>query len=33
MAIDIIAEKNEVRAGFNINSDNNNLTIQLIIRF
>jgi len=33
MSIDIKAEKNEVRAGFNTNPDNNNLIIQLIIRF
>ena len=33
MSIDIKAEKNEARAGFNINPDNNNLTIQLIIKF
>ena len=31
MSIDIKAGKNEVRAGFNTNLDNNNLTIQLII--
>ena len=31
MSIDIITEKNEVRTGFNINPENNNLTIQLII--
>ena len=31
MSIDIITEKNEVRTGFNINLENNNLTIQLII--
>ena len=33
MSIDIKAGKNEVRAGFNTNLDNNNLTIKLIIRF
>ena len=31
MSIDIITEKNEARTGFNINPENNNLTIQLII--
>ena len=30
MSMDINADKNEIRTGFNINPDNNNLTIQFI---